>query len=715
MTIKHLTTLALLCAITTSAAAQKSAPKPSLDTTKRHVIEQVTVTSYRSSIPLADAPTKVEIISKRTIENSVATNLTDLIALNLNAQAVNMQGTTGGVSFRGFAPTAMGTNSYTKVLVDGMPAPTLNTSALLLANTAGVEVLKGPFSSLYGSGAMGGVINLITPRSTGCIAGEASASFGSFNTLNVNAKVGGAITSALDFDLYVDVLSRGKDYKTGGHNLLSMSDYERAVMDENSYGARYDSTRLDNEAFGLRLGYKLSPDWRMDLHNDFFNIFRTLSNGGFWGNNDKEKRSAFRNSHRLTAVGDLGEHHKVKISPFFSRETSRYDTRSPFGNSTSRYSYQTLGGEVSDYITLWGQSVTVGVDNLTQRYISHRWNAAGEADAPYNPDYLNAQTGVFAQLGLSFFEGKLTGIGGVRYDNIIFKTLETPELDTKPDRRNFNTVNANVALKYKVIGDILALRASVGSAFLAPDAYKMTGEYKSAWGTYKGNKALKAEQSLSYDFGLSLSDKKQALGADASIFFTDHKNLIVSDNSQSNEGIYTYANAQSASMAGGEYMLWADFGRLFDKRYSLKLTGSYTGLFWATVDSDFGSGRRKYVTTKSANFGISYSDKRWSANISGRYMGHSLEDNFLYSFDYTTYEKIPFVTASGIVVRPSLINEMEIEIPDFMLFDLSVSYRITKKIAVSAKVANVLDENYMERDGYYMPGRNYNIGVSVKF
>ena len=52
------------------------------------------------------------------------------------------------------------------VLVDGIPVGTDNISTLNLDNTTQVEVLTGPFSSFFGTNAMGGIVNMTTKRST---------------------------------------------------------------------------------------------------------------------------------------------------------------------------------------------------------------------------------------------------------------------------------------------------------------------------------------------------------------------------------------------------------------------------------------------------------------------------------------------------------------------------------------------------------------------
>ena len=706
MKLSLLLTSLILLSTTTFAAENEI-----IDTTKIYSINEITVHSYRSNIPLVDAPNKVEIISDNDIKTSGATNITDLIKKNVNADAVDMQGVTGGIDFRGFAPAGTGTNSYTRLLVDGIPMSTRNTAATSLLNLSSVEILKGPFSAIYGSGAMGGVINLITPQTKGRIKGGGNIGFGSYNTTSISAYAGGNITKKLDFDIYGEFYNQNKDYKTGGHNLLKMSEYDKEVMDPHSYSAIYKNSRYDKKSGGLRLGYDINDRWRINLSNDIYYTGRGRGNGGFWGIEDQTDKKIFRNAHHADVTGVMGNH-TLKISPFFSFEKSDYDNSGMYGDTKSRYNYSTWGGIISDVFKFSSHSITFGIDNFSQKYVSQQWDSENARIAPFNPDYSNIQTGIFAEGNFAFLNNKLTSVIGLRYDNILFKTYNTPYLESTPDTKSYNTFNPNVALKYKIT-DKLSVRGSVGTAYLAPDAFKMTGDYI-MWGTkYKGNPDLKAEQSLTYDFGVGFINDKRSLMADVTIFYTNHKNLIISE--FVSEGSYmTYINANQANVGGLEYMLSADFGRMFDKDYSLELYASFTHIFRSDVNTPTGKTEREYVSRNTANFGISFLNRKFSARINGRYIGSKLERNFVCVYD-SQGQRVPFISPEGFEVRPALVNDEKINTPNFMVFDISASYNILEWMQLSVKLNNVLDENYFERDSYYMPGRNFTVQLGFNF
>ena len=83
-------------------------------------------------------------------------------------------------------------SQYIKVLIDGLPivgrsSGNLDLSRLAIGNIKKIEIVKGPSSSLYGSDALGGVINIITEKpKESKLNGDVNASFGTFNKAETN-------------------------------------------------------------------------------------------------------------------------------------------------------------------------------------------------------------------------------------------------------------------------------------------------------------------------------------------------------------------------------------------------------------------------------------------------------------------------------------------------------------------------------------------------
>ena len=133
-------------------------------------LDEVVVTATRTSATLSDAPAAVTVINARSIETKNASRLGDVLdqvpSLYLRGGALGQsQGTIGtsGMSLRGIDQTK------TLVLLDGQPiqdagSGKVNWRVPFVEDIARVEVVPGAFSALYGSNAIGGVVNIITKQ-----------------------------------------------------------------------------------------------------------------------------------------------------------------------------------------------------------------------------------------------------------------------------------------------------------------------------------------------------------------------------------------------------------------------------------------------------------------------------------------------------------------------------------------------------------------------
>ncbi len=143
-------------------AAEPAAAEPPLRA------DQLVVTATRLAVSPAEAPTVLHVIDAATLETSHAQRLGDALAATpgLYVRGSAFGDTTpgsglGGISLRGIS------NSRTLLLVDGQTlngaySGAINWSAVPLDDAARIEIAPGPFSSLYGGAAMGGVIHVLT-------------------------------------------------------------------------------------------------------------------------------------------------------------------------------------------------------------------------------------------------------------------------------------------------------------------------------------------------------------------------------------------------------------------------------------------------------------------------------------------------------------------------------------------------------------------------
>lgn len=160
------------------------------DSLKIYSAKEVVVSATRSEKELEEVALPVTIISKRRIEQQGAMRLSEVLEEQTGLAIMRDHGT--GVQMQGFAP------AYTLILIDGEPvigrtAGTLELTRFTVANIERIEIVKGPSSSLFGSEALGGVINIITKQAEEPFKARLNTRYGSFNAADLSAILEGAI------------------------------------------------------------------------------------------------------------------------------------------------------------------------------------------------------------------------------------------------------------------------------------------------------------------------------------------------------------------------------------------------------------------------------------------------------------------------------------------------------------------------------------------
>jgi iron complex outermembrane receptor protein len=183
--------LAALSLLSTCAQAQQ-APQPAAAT-----LDPVVVSATRVSRPSYDLPVSIDVIDGATLrEGQAAVNLSEtlsrvpgLVVQNRQDYAQDLQ-----ISSRGFgARTAFGVRGV-RLFADGIPATQPDgqgqAASFDLGSAKNIEVLRGPFSTLYGN-ASGGVIQIFTEDGPAVPFVEGSAWYGSYGSHRLGLKAGG--------------------------------------------------------------------------------------------------------------------------------------------------------------------------------------------------------------------------------------------------------------------------------------------------------------------------------------------------------------------------------------------------------------------------------------------------------------------------------------------------------------------------------------------
>jgi len=199
------------------ASAQEPSRRVAADTTApadslwQLAMDPVVVTATRAARRADEVAVPVSVIGPRAIESQGAARVADLLASQPGLTITTDHGS--GLQMRGLSA------DYTLILVDGEPiigrtAGTLDLDRLTTANVERVEIVRGPTSSLYGSDALAGVVNLITHRPDEGFGGELRSRYGTHGTVDLAARLDGT-RSPWRGSLFVD------RYRTAGYDLAS--------------------------------------------------------------------------------------------------------------------------------------------------------------------------------------------------------------------------------------------------------------------------------------------------------------------------------------------------------------------------------------------------------------------------------------------------------------------------------------------------------------
>ena len=638
-------------------------------------IEEMVVTATRTAEEKKNLPQVVDVISTKDIKESVAVDLTDILKKVSSVDVIQYPGALSGISIRGFRPEFSGTTKHSLLLIDGRPAGATNLATIPLDNIERIEVLKGPASALYGSEAMGGVVNIITKKSRGKVKTALTLGAGSFSTWNGRLNSGGNLTKKLDFDIDASTYNQNDDLRMGN-------------------GDKRDHTAFKKRYGAMRWGYAFNQDWRIEVKGDWF-AGRDIEcpNDIFYGTTRQQSKDIDRYGGDAKISGLIGDNNEINLTVYRSSESSEY--RKEYTGIVPYKSYESaidwIGLQLQDTYHFWAHSLTVGVDYQRIEEESKSYNSDGTRKAPYKPDNEHKTTGLFAEAILKLLNGRLITTMGARYDAIKLETKETPyKTNFTPGSADFTTFNPSGGLKFFLTPQ-WQIHASIGRAFVTPKPEQTAGYWTNWWGgTTKGNPDLDPEKSITWDAGISFDKEEWGLFADLTYFHTDVDDKI--EKVKVNSTVSTYENTQEAKIRGLEGEFSFDIGQLVGWSSSLRLFATFTRLLKAKETLSSGTRDIHNVADFKINYGLGYDDGHFfNARVTARYVGHMKDTDW--------------VTA----------GYPEIEYPSHTVVDLVTNFKLAKNQSLSLKVDNVFDKYYYEKRGYPLPGRSFFGTYTIEF
>ena len=481
--------------------------------------ESVVVVATRIATPIDQVASSVTVITAADIEARQQRSLPDVLR---NVPGVNIV-QTGGAGGQTSLFLRGSNASHTKVLLDGIdigdpatPSGAADISKFLAGDIARVEVLRGPQGALYGSDAIGGVVNIITQTGEGPLKLSGSVEGGSFDTFNQSASASGS-GGGVHYAVSLQHVHSGSTPVTP-INLLPP-------------GQRRNDDFYDNFTATTKLGFDLADNFDIGFTGRYLNSLGKVTGDAFdfvtftsFPSPTRTRISTVQYQSRATAHLVLwdGRFDQTLGLAYGSTITATQDP----DNGDSR--------AIGDRVKLdWQGNVTVADGQTLVLGAEHARDALHPGLSFGFPNPLsrgiNTNAG-YAALQSDFGGGFYNSIS-VRYD----------------DNSRFGDRTTWRVAPVWAIEDIgTRLKASAGTGFKAPSLQQL-------FGTFGGNALLKPETSFGYDVGLEQNLLGDVLSGGVTWFHNDIKNLIVSGPAPA----FTLANIGRARTQGVEsFIRW---------------------------------------------------------------------------------------------------------------------------------------------------------------
>jgi vitamin B12 transporter len=514
----------LLCAIDppaawaddSSAPPESSSAPPEPSSTPPQFLPEIVVVGTRLPTPEDQLGSSVTVITSDEIERKQERTLPDVLQ---DVPGLNLvqTGSPGGVT----SVFMRGTNSnHVKVFVDGIdvsdpasPNGAVDFSQFLASDIERVEVLRGPQSGLYGSDAIGGVINIITKQGSGPPEVHGSVEGGSFDTFNQTVGTSGSIAR---FSYAFDI----------GHYYSDDTPVTPANLVPPGVPINGDS--YDNETYSTKLNFGVTDNFSVGL------VARYVTTSLVSTSDDP----VTGNPEALPSASDNRE--------FFTRATAHLVVDDTFDQTLGlAYTYYrlrfldpnpddiALGGDPSlshgDRIKAdWQGNITLVPGQIVTLGAEHEIDGFDSNSPPAVEAQMIDDAG-FAQLQSSFGE-RLFNAASIRLDE---------------NDRFGSAFTYREAPAFLIPETGTRFKGSVGTGFKAPTLEDLFQSFPAF--DFFANPNLKPETNLGWDGGFEQALLARRLQFGATYFHNDIKNLI-----QTNDAGTTDVNIGRATTYGAE-------------------------------------------------------------------------------------------------------------------------------------------------------------------
>jgi iron complex outermembrane receptor protein len=680
--MRNLKLFVILPVVLFFALAQLSRAEQTVEKEKKDIaeLEDMVVTATRTERPLGEVPASVSVIDKEAVQKSPGQRVEDILA---TVPGIDQQ---GQYSFgRGRSNIYMrGINSTGKVMVmvDGIPANasyggTVEWSMISPENIERIEVVRGPASSLYGSHAMAGVINIITKKPERDHEIRFKQEYGSLETWS----------SSLSSQGRGDTFG----YRLSGRYKTSEGYYSHRPQEPWDTKSDYEIKNIDgdlyffqNELSSLKLGFS-------HLDRDF---------GRGYKSNDIEREVDRANLiyERVSAkVGWSGSAYYNKEYQFvdFAGIAPPYEV--VVQNEEHTWPFYGAMLQSSIFLADWS-TLTIGAEYKHSSIEGRGFNYIDEPGRYNDTEGKQEYVSVYFQEEMLFVNDNLIVNLGARQD--YWKSYDGSHFDnTYPERnadyeeKSWDAFNPKLGLLYHVTGNT-ALRASAAKGFAAPPLSRLYLVLPRGRIMMYGNPELEPETLVSYEAGVDhfFTDN---LSLGLTFYHSDGKDFV--GRRYLDATTMVYDNISEVQMRGIEAVLKYSI----NEKWSAWVNYTYNE---STIEKDPTAPETEgdylpYVPKNKGNFRITYDNPDlFTASCTVKYVGKR-------------YSNVP--------------NEDGKALDDYTTMDLYLARNIMKNLKLYLACQDVFDEQPVElvwanratreNEDVVTPGRFITAGVEVKF
>lgn len=625
--------------------------------TARLQLDEVVVTANKYEQKQSTTGKVLNIISRQQLERSGGKTLSEVLNTLPGLTMIganNVLGTNQNISIRGASA------GNVLLLIDGIPVndPSAITNYydlnfINIDQVERIEVLKGGQSTLYGSDAVAGVINVILKKADKKITVFGGVTGGSYNTLKESIGFGG----------------QQKNTHFSINYTHQSSDGFSAATDKNKVGG-FDNDGFKQHALNGRFEFSPAKNLKINFTGTYNNYFADLDAAAF----TDEKDYTVKNDNKQLGTSAVYTLKKttIHLNYNFNHVIRRYNDDSLYQSSPySKFARSSYTGR-TQFAELYGNwkinnfELLIGAD--------YRWNNTDQwywstgAFGPYAPPALHAemkQVSPYLTLAYNQDNGFGAEIGGRYNDHSVYGNNVS---------FNFNP--------FFVIKDKAKLFANIYSAFKTPTLYQLYDQSI-------GNSSLTPEKSTVAEAGVKFLSLKK-LNARVVGFYRQAKDAILyTFNPSTFAGKYLNASKQT------NYGIELEGGFAHKK---VSITANYTYTNGKTTAAFDGTGAPLSKDTTYYNL--------------YRIPKHTIHIDFGVQATPTIYCSIKSRSASK---REEYVYGAAAEtLKAYVVFDVYGEYKMGKETRLFLEINNIAGNKYVDILGYNTRGFNFNTGINFR-